>query len=186
MSILPKHASHGTTPSLALAHSSMTTHSYWLCRASGWKNTANRWGCPLPDLSTYNWSLLWDVGVVNSTSTKGADLPSRTQCRIIVRPKKKKEIIGPASLGDDYYRWEAVQFGIRVLIIQCSLVFVNAVWLPDYFWSSVHYLLAVLFLYKSTQWYDEWICLPCCQLLWTSQTLLSSLMFLIPAIWAWL
>ena len=31
--------------------------------------------------------------------------------------------------------------------------------------------LAVLFLYKSTQWYDEWIYLLCCQLLWTSQTL---------------
>ena len=47
MSILPKHASSGTTPSLALAHSAMATHSYWLCRAGGWKDDASHCGRPL-------------------------------------------------------------------------------------------------------------------------------------------
>ena len=58
------------------------------------------------DLSTSNWSLPWDVGVVNSISTKGAGYP----LRIIVHPKNH-EILGPAPLGNDYYyQWEAVRF----------------------------------------------------------------------------
>ena len=60
------------------------------------------------DLSTCNWSLLWDVGVFNSVSTEGACLHTTREMRHHCLPKNH-EILGSAPLWSSYNQWEEMR-----------------------------------------------------------------------------
>ena len=60
-----------------------------------------------PATEVYHEMWVWWIASPSSEQV----YPPCTQCGIIVHPKNHK-ILGPAPLGNDYYRWEAVWFGI--------------------------------------------------------------------------
>ena len=80
------------------------------------------WHYLYPDLSTCNWSLPWDVGAVNSISTKLMGLPSTCAMWHYCLPKKLLTF-RPRPTGD-----HTVLFVLRSSLIRHSRAFIFSIW----------------------------------------------------------